>query len=172
MQRLASPRQIFDERTARTVLVVAAPLVFARDRADVAAHAHDFVTVVAVEIDESGEYDQYFMVYRWTTVDRRMLPAPDLRSGAIRVVADGRVIDMTPQGTLPLSLDRSRELLVPNHGDVVVNAYKVNPELLRYIARSRSMTVRMPDEPLTSPFRLWLDGRGALVEFLSRAASP
>src|SRR5579864_5666129 len=60
--------EIFDEQTGSTLLVVSKPLVFARDRSDVAAFARDYATVVAVEDDRSGEYTQYLLLYRWSTV--------------------------------------------------------------------------------------------------------
>jgi hypothetical protein len=47
--------EFFDERTGNTLLVVPKPLVFARERTDVAAHARDYATMVAVEIDQSGK---------------------------------------------------------------------------------------------------------------------
>jgi hypothetical protein len=166
------PREIFEERTARTLLVVAAPLVFARERSDVAAHARDYVTLVAVEIDESGEYKQYLLSYRWSTVDRRMLAPPDPHAGSLRIVADGRVIDLKPLDYFPLSFEKRRELLVPNHGDIFARAYTVDLQMLNFIAASRNLTVRMPQEPLDIPLKLWEDGRGALAQFLKRTEGP
>ena len=64
-------QEIFDESDASTLLVTAKPIVFARERSDLAAYARDYATVVAVEIDISGEYSDYLLVYRWSTVDRR-----------------------------------------------------------------------------------------------------
>ncbi len=165
------PRQIFDERTARTLLVAAKPLVFARNRSDLAAHARDYATLVAVAIDESGDYRQYLLLYRWSTVDPRMLPRPDPAAGALRIVADGRVIDLTPLDTLPVGLERRNELLIPNHGDVVAHAYVLSPDLLDFIAASQELLLRMPQETLTTPFTLWQDGRDAL-RALSRGQTP
>jgi hypothetical protein len=164
--------EIFDEHTASTLLVAASPLVFARERSDVAAHARDYVTLVAVEIDTSGDYRQYLILYRWSTVDRRMLPPPDPAAGELRIIADGRVIEMRPLEKLPLSLEGRRELLVPNHGDVVPRAYKVDVGTLNFIAASHDLVVRLPQEPLDTPLKLWEDGRGALAQFLKRAEAP
>ena len=68
--------EIFDEQSGSTLSVVAKPLVFARARSDVAAFARDYATLVAVEDDRSGTYTQYLLLYRWSTVDRRMSPLP------------------------------------------------------------------------------------------------
>ncbi len=166
------PRQFFDERTARTLLVAAKPLVFARNRSDLAAHARDYATVQTLAIDESGEYRQYLLLYRWSTLDPRMLPGPVASAGELRIVADGRVIDLAALDAVPVSLANRKELLVPNHGAVVARAYRVSPDLLRFIAASHELIVRLPEEPLTTPFALWQDGRGALRAFLSAAAVP
>lgn len=164
--------EIFDERTASTLLVSGSPLVFARARSDVAAHARDYATLVPVEIDTSGDYGQYLILYRWSTVDPRMSPPPDPAAGDLRIIADGRVIDLKPQDHLPLNVDNRRELLVPKHGDVVPRAYKIDVATLRFIATSHEIAVRMPAEPLDMPFKLWEDGRGALMQFLKRAEAP
>lgn len=171
--RTAAPsHEIFDEQTASTLLVAASPLVFARERSDVAAHARDYVTLVAVEIDASGDYHQYLILYRWSTVDRRMSPPPDPAAGELRIFADGRVIELRPLDKLPLSIEKRRELLVPNHGDVVPRAYRIDVGTLNFIAASRHLVVRLPQEPLDTPLKLWEDGRGALAQFLQRAEAP
>src|SRR3977135_3182754 len=70
--------EVFDEPTAKPPLGGPKPLVFARERTDVAAHARDYATMVAVEIDQSGKYSVYLLLYRWSTGDRRRSPPPDL----------------------------------------------------------------------------------------------
>ena len=162
----AASQEIFDESDASTLLVAAKPIVFARERSDLAAHARDYATVVAVEIDISGDYSDYLLVYRWSTVDRRMLPPPDPAGGAMRIVADGRVFDFKPVDKLPVSFTQRRELHMPKHDDVVPRGYKVNAETLHFIATSEDLTLRMPQEPLDAPFKMFEDGRRALLEFL------
>jgi hypothetical protein len=167
--RAAQPSHEFlDERTGNTLLVVPKPLVFARERTDVAAHARDYATVVAVEIDQSGKYSEYLLLYRWSTVDRRMSPPPDPQAGELKILVDGRVIDLMPMEQLPVGLARPRELHLPPHGDVVTRAYLVDEATLRFIAESRELAVRMPQESLDTPFALWEDGRKALEQFLQR----
>jgi hypothetical protein len=43
------PRELLDEATGNTVSVVSTPLVFARQRTDVAACARDYATLVATD---------------------------------------------------------------------------------------------------------------------------
>ena len=163
--------EIFDEQSGNTLLVVPKPLVFARERTDVAAHERDYATLVAVEIDQSGTYNEYLLLYRWSTVDRRMSPPPDPDQGELRILSDGRAIDLKPLENIPVGLTRRRELHMPEHGDVVAHAYRVDVATLRFIAASRELAVRMPQESLDAPFAIWEDGRRALARFLERAGA-
>ena len=165
------PLDLLDEKTGNTVSVVSAPLIFARERTDVAAHARDYATLVAAEIDQSGTFQDYLLLYRWSTVDRRMSPPPPPDAGQLRILAEGRVVDLKPLESMPTGLDRRRELHLPPHGEVVAHAYIVDAQTLRFLAESDSLSVRMPQEPLDAPFGLWQDGRAALLEF-SKSAGP
>lgn len=168
----SGPQEIFDEQTAGTLTVVAKPLVFARSRSDIAAHAKDYVTLVAIEEDYSGNFKQFLLLYRWSTVDKRMSPPPAADQGALRLQADARVVNLVPLPEMPVSLAKRRELLVPAHGEVTAHAYAVDASLLRFIAASRTLAVRMPDEPLDTPFALYEDGRPALMDFVLRVTGP
>ena len=165
--RLPAPaHEIFDEQSGLTLEVVSMPFIFARERGDVAAHARDYATLVAAEIDRSGAYSDFLLLYRWSTVDRRMSAAPPTSAGALRIVADGRAIDLQPLPRVPIGLTQGHALYVPPHGDAVPRAYAVDAALLRYIAASHNLTLRMPQEELSTPFTLWQDGREALAKFL------
>jgi hypothetical protein len=161
-----APHEIFEEQSGNTLLVVGKPFVFARERTDVAAHARDYATLVAVQVDQSGNAREYLLLYRWSTVDPRMSPPPDPKEGQLRILAEGRSIDLKPLAELPTTLSRGKELHVPRHGDVLARAYAADPATLRYIAASRELMIRMPEERLDTPFGIFEDGRGALAEFL------
>ena len=171
-QRPTASGEMFDEETATTELVVARPIVFARERTDVAAHSRDYATLVAVEVDRSGDYGEYLLLYRWSTVDRRMSPPPALDAGELKILADGRIIALKPLERLPVNFSQRRALHVPEHTDVVPRAYAVDVATLQFIATSHDITVRMPQEAFDAPFTLWEDGRNALLQFLKRAATP
>lgn len=158
-------REILDEHSGNTLIVVSAPLEFARSRVDVAAHARDYATLVAVEIDNAGNYRDYLLLYRWSTVDRRMSPPPDPDQGELHLLADGREIELSPLADMPVSLAKGQELYVPRHGDLVAHAYAVDGATLRYLAASRRLTLRMPQERLDTPFEVFRDGRKALANF-------
>jgi hypothetical protein len=170
-EHTARPREILDETTGNTVSVVSKPLVFARERTDVAAYARDYATLVATEIDQSGTYHDYLLLYRWSTVDRRMSPPPAQDAGELRILAEGRVFTLKPLAFMPTGLEHRRRMYLPAHGDVVAHAYEVTADMLRYIAGSRELSVQMPQETLNEPFKLWQDGRAALREFAQAAGS-
>ena len=165
-------QEIFDEQSASTLSVVAKPLVFARERSDVAAHSRDYATLVAVEDDRSGETTHFLLLYRWSTVDRRMSPPPAPDAGQLWIQADGRVLELKPLEKMPISLEQRRPLHVPDHGDVTPHAYRVDLATLSYIATSREIIVRLPQEQLDSPFTLFEDGRPSLAQFLQRVGGP
>jgi hypothetical protein len=166
-QRPTATREVLDEQTGNTLIVAAKPLVFARERSDVAAHARDYVTLMAVAVNESGRYTEYLLLHRWSTVDRRMLPPPDPSAGELRILAEGRKIDLVPLEQVPMSLSSRPELHGPKHGDAITRAYKVDLQTLHFIAASRALAVRMPQEPLDMPFGLWGDGRASLTQFVA-----
>jgi hypothetical protein len=163
-----APSELLDEQTGATLVVVAEPLVFARPRADVAANARDYVTVVAVEANRSGKYAQYLLVHRWSTVDRRMAPLPPPAAGRLLLQADGRVLEFKPLQPMPAALARRDQVFMPADADVVSWAYATDLATLGYLAASHEIGVRFPDEPLDSPFALWSDGRAALGKFAAR----
>ena len=164
--------EIVDEQSGSTLSVVAKPLVFARERTDVAAHARDYATLVAMEVDQSGKYVYYLLLYRWSTVDRRMTPPPDQNAGKLQILAEGRTIELAPLERVPIGLARRKELHAPDHGDVITRAYSIDLTTLRFISTSREITVKMPQESLELPFGLWEDGRKELKQFLLRVGAP
>lgn len=164
--RPAATREILDQESGNTLFVATKPLVFARERSDVAAHARDYVMLLAVAVNESGRYREYLLLHRWSTVDRRMLPPVDPNAGELRVLADGRMIDLVPLESIPISLSSRKEFHALNHGDVITHAYAIDLPTLRYIAASRTLVVRLPRESLDTPFALWRDGRPDLSQFV------
>ncbi len=164
--------ELFDEQTGNTVTVVSEPIVFARERNDVAAYARDYVTLVAVEVDHSGQFKDYLLLYRWSTVDKRMLPPPDPSAGKVRLVSEGRELDLDPLESMPVGLGSGRDLHLPPHGEAIVHGYAVDLNVLRFIAASRTLILQMPQETLDTPFTLWQDGRRALGRFVHQTSSP
>lgn len=166
----AGPRsEYLDEHSGDTLAIVTQPMQFSRERTDVAAHARDFATLVAMEASNGGKYSDYLLLYRWSTVDKRMSPPPGPDEGKLRIVADGRVLELNPMESVPFDLSRRKELQLPKHADVVVRAYVVDAATLRFLANSGELVfLRLPQERLDAPFALTGDGRAALAQFVQR----
>ena len=98
------PAGFLDEDTGVTLTVVAAPLVFARDRRDIAANARDYITLVAVERNQTGKRNLVLLAYRWSTIDRRVNPQADATARALVILADGRDIRLQVDGGAALEL--------------------------------------------------------------------
>jgi hypothetical protein len=163
--------ETFDERTGNTVTVVSQPLVFARERNDVAAHARDYATLVAVEVDRSGSFEDFLLLFRWSTVDKRFAPPPQTDQGEMHLISEGRVITMKPLDALPVGLNAAK-LHLPRHGAAVIRAFSVDLDLLRFVAASRTLSLQMPLEPFDAPFHIWEDGRAALDDFVRQTSAP
>src|SRR4029079_9937774 len=70
--RAADPvRQYVDEITAATITVAVEPLIFARERTDLADNSRDYVTLTAIEINVQGKRSYFWSAYIWSTIDRR-----------------------------------------------------------------------------------------------------
>ena len=89
------PHQYLDEHTAATITAVDKPLVFARDRTELAANARDYVTLAAAAVDRMGKVQYLLVAYSWSTVDSRLsqerAPVPD----SLDITADDRRILFT-----------------------------------------------------------------------------
>lgn len=161
-----APAGFLDEDTGVTLTVVAKPIVLARDRRDVAANARDYVTLVAVERNQTGRRNLVLLAYRWSTIDRRVNPQADADARALVLVADGRDIRLQPvSDLLPTELRPRPQLLQPDVTDVVAIAYRIDEATLRFVAESERISGFYSDARGALPFALWADGREALKLF-------
>jgi hypothetical protein len=165
-----TPQEHLDARSGDTLVVVNQPLVFARERSDVAVRARDYTTLVAVEADRAGRFAAYLLAYRWSTIDRRMAELPAADQGALRIAADGREVLLQPLGELPAALQAGEVLHAPPDAQYLVWGYVSDIATLAYLADCRVLSLQFPRESLPLEFQLWSDGRAALREFAARAA--
>lgn len=163
-----TPAEHLDTRSGDTLVVAAQPIVFARERSDVAARARDYTTLVAVETDRAGRYDAYLVVHRWSTIDRRVEDLPAAADGTLRLVADGRELLLKPLPALPPALGDGGVLHAPDTARYVTWAYATDLATLQYLAESEALTLRFPRESLPIDFTLWSDGRGSWRELAAR----
>src|SRR4051812_12650535 len=86
------PNEFLDEKTAATVSVAAKPLVFARERPELAAHSRDYITLAAASVNRSGTIDYFIFAYFWSTLDPRDGSAGRTPSDELTIAADDRLI--------------------------------------------------------------------------------
>jgi hypothetical protein len=101
-----------------------------------------------------------------------MSPAPNPQAGELRILTEGRAIDLVPLERLPVGISRRAQLHMPEHAGVVTRAYQIDVMTLHFIASSRNLELRMPQESSDSQFALWRGGRRALNQFVQRAGAP
>lgn len=160
---------LLDEDTGVSIRRVAEPIVLARDRREVAAHARDYLTLVAVEVNRAGRRELSLLVYRWSTIDRRMDAALDAAERDIVLVADGRDVWLRARPEpLPAELRPRAELLRPEVSEVVAIAYEVDVATLRLLGEGADLAATFRGPSASRSFRLWRDGRAALADFLVR----
>lgn len=167
-------RELLDPRTGASITIVDAPLVFARERRDAAAHARDYLTIFAAEINEAGKRRLVLAVHDWSTIDQRTTGRRPARSELL-LVADGRDFRFTPlQGELVERYARNRQLRPPDDADAITTFYETDAAALEYLGASEQLSASYSDG-FALPFALWRDGRPALlrlVALVSGSVSP
>ncbi len=163
------PRSVLDERSGTSLTVVDEPVIFARERRDVAVQARDYLTLVAAEINESGRRRLVWIVHQWSTIDARARDFQPTPGAPLLLVADGRDILLNPvDGSIAAEYLDNPALLAPDDADAVTTVYAVDDAILEYVASARHLTASFPESRLTLPFLLWTDGRGALQRLRQR----
>lgn len=164
------PQEYLDDRTAATVSVVAKPLVFARERRELAAHARDYVTVAASSVNRGGSVDYFLLVYFWSTLDRRDRPGGrDLSAPEdITVAADDRLIRLKLLGHQPQEAGVGSALHAPPHRHWTLNVYRTDLATLRFLSEAGHLAVvaDSPEGPVT--YESWGDDHQALRGLVAR----
>jgi hypothetical protein len=164
------PRALLDTRTGASITVVDSPLVFARERRDAAAHARDYLTIVAAEINETGQRRLVLAVHRWSTIDQRS-PGPRPGGSELILIADGRDFRFAPlQGELVDRHASNRQLRPPDDAHVITTFYETDAATLEYLGASDYLSASYSDG-FALPFALWRDGRAALRRMAALVSS-
>ena len=158
------PRDLLDERTGVTVSVVGAPIEFKHEVNG--GSAHDFLTLVAVQRDEDGQYSSLLLLYRWSVFYDAAHSSAEAGPGELLIDADGRSIELQPLPHLPVGLPGPKDLFVPDTTEAAMSAYGIDLETMRRIATSHELTVRLPKGSAIGKFELTQDGRPALQQFV------
>lgn len=134
----AGPREVFDERTGATFIVVHDPLVFPVGRLAGWNSPMQFISLTALERDSGGHLSQYLVAYAWA--EQMPLDKP------LTITLDDRVIHLQPLPVFPPELPDDRTLLAPGKGRIPRAAYAATRELFRAIANSRRVSLVVGEE--------------------------
>jgi hypothetical protein len=157
------PRSYLDERSGISVSVAAQPLIFARERSDLAARSHDYVTLVAAVLDNAGHFQHVLLGYRWSTVDARMDPLRADDRAPLVITADDRRFVLTPEARSLNDMGLSSPIKLPSIPQRAVRVYLTDLGALRFLAAARSLRMQVGTDELGAPYQMWQDGRPALA---------
>lgn len=148
-------REYLDEKTAATVMVGARPLVFARERTELAVHARDYLTLVPVDVNRSGKHVQYFYGYVWSTIDKRGVEGGGDRPASFELIADGRRIPLVPMSGDPRSLGLGEAPLPPPADSAQVLVSATTREVQEFLLRADEVVAVAVRDGAAEPFALW-----------------
>lgn len=161
-----APTEYLDETTAATVTVVRRPVVFARERRDLAANARDYVTVAAAAVNRSGKITFVLIVYVWSTVDVRGAP----RTAAVDTLvlaADDRRIRLDLAGSSAADQGIALPVHAPPGQNAAPNVYRTDLATMRSIALARQVALQLGTDDTAAAYELWDDQRTALASFVN-----
>jgi hypothetical protein len=169
----SGPREILDEVTGATLIAVPQPIVFARERRDLAANVRDYVTLSTVAVNRAGKIHYLLLAYVWSTVDARAEAAAAARSGGSVDSKDGLVIAaddrrIALQGSQVDARDAGVTLPVgaPPHFKGTPKAFATDIATLRFIAAARRLAVQLGEGDTAPSYDVWTDGRPELRAFV------
>lgn len=161
-------REYVDEITAASITVALQPLVFARERTDLAANARDYITLAPVEINRTGTRRYFWTGYIWSTIDRRGREQLLSPGDELVLIADGRPMKLRAD-------DRSLRdqgvgeppVPAPTRTAIAV-LYAADPESIAYVSRASELRIELIRSDTNDPFVLWKDARQSVRAFSER----
>jgi len=168
--RAADPvRQYVDEITAATITVAVEPLIFARERTDLAANSRDYVTLTAIEINVQGKRSYFWSAYIWSTIDRRARQPLVAPGDELVLVADGRPIPLRSDAQTLRDLGLGESPTRAPTRTAVPALFAADRESIGYVARAGELRIELIHAGNNDAFVLWKDGRAALRAFSEAA---
>lgn len=159
--------QFLDERTGISLTVVDRPIVLARERRDIAAHARDYLTLVAAERNAAGQKQLILLVHRWSTIDRRVVSDSNLDRQELVLIADGRDVKLIPlTSILPTEFTQSEKLWRPPVTEAATTAYRLDRQLLLFLASSAKISAFYSSSDIQLGYTIWQYDRAALQRFI------
>jgi hypothetical protein len=161
-----APREYLDQGTGATITLVNTPLVFARERTELAANARDYVTLAAAAVNRTGKVDYVLVCYRWSTVDARLDNSPPPDSDTLVLAADDRRIELRSPSHSARDLGIGTPVHPPPGPVRSQDVYRTDLATLRFIAAARHLQVQLGTGDLAPSYDIWTDGRRALGAFV------
>jgi hypothetical protein len=159
-------REYLDAKSAATVTVAARPLVFARERPELAVHARDYLTLVPVDVNRAGTHVLYFYGYSWSTIDKRRLGDVADAEQHFELIADGRRIALTPVKAKPRAIGLAEPPLKAPADTAQVLISATSREVLAFLAGATVIRVVAVQAGMSERYELWADGRAAIAALL------
>ncbi|MBS0613338.1 MAG: hypothetical protein JSS24_09235 [Proteobacteria bacterium] len=154
------PREVFDERTGATFIVVHDPLIFPVGHLGGWRGPMQFVSLTALERDHAGELSQYLVAYAWTELVALDKP--------LTITLDDRTIQLQPLPAFPPVLPDDQVMLAPGKGRIPRAAYTATRQLFKVIAASKRVSLTVGEEGVGQEAEHYdlVDGQKALGKFI------
>ena len=164
--------QFLDETTAVSVSTMAAPMIFSREQAGLAANARDYVYVGPIEINRTGERRYYLWIGVWSTIDRGAAGQAPLQDAyeKVLITANDRPLELEVLSNDPEALGISKSPY-PRPGPGTRSLYsRVTVEQLRTMHEAEYLYVSLGDSNSESSlYRVWKYDKKALGDFVEYA---
>jgi hypothetical protein len=157
------PRQYLDEKSAATVTVAREPLVFARERPELAVHARDYLTLVPIDVNRMGKHVVYFYGFVWSTIDKRAAPGSDDGTLQFEIVADGRRIPLVPVKATPRELGLAEPPLSPPSASARLLIAQTDRQTLAFLATAGVIQAAELRDGASESYELWSGNPGSLL---------
>lgn len=159
-------RQYLDENTAASITLAREALIFARERTDLAVNARDYLSLTAIEVNQTGQRAYFWSGYVWSTIDRRDGTAVVGAKAELVLLADGRPMRLVNEQRNSRGLGMATPPTpVPVRSATLV-LFRVDPEMLRFVAGATDLSVLIVTEGVSESLSLWRDARPALRSFV------
>jgi hypothetical protein len=165
--RDAPVRQYLDRSTAATVTAMDRPLVFAHERASLAANARDYMSLVAIDVNRGGNHRLYWFCFVWTTIDDGGQLAAEAPNAEWLLLADARPIALRRASATPRDLGIGETPVDRPVRNATAVVFETDAEVLGYLTAANQLSLRRADG---TDYALWRDARDELKAFLRQLA--
>jgi hypothetical protein len=159
--------EYLDEQTAATVTTALEPLVFARERSDLAVNARDYVSLVPIEVNRSGVRRYYWFGYLWSTIDRRNGETPLAQGDQLVLLADGRPIALPAAASSMRELGIARPPLKRPGRAAVALLLQADPDSVTFAGHAAELSLTLIRNGQNQDFELWRDEREDVTAFVT-----